>query len=35
MFYACGLHVLYVVPMSVIHPIVGNIMLVEAITVVK
>jgi hypothetical protein len=35
MFYVCGLHVLCVVPMSVIHPIVGNIMLVEAITVVK
>jgi hypothetical protein len=35
MFYACGLHVLCVVPMSVIHPIVGSIMLVKAITVVK
>jgi hypothetical protein len=35
MFYACGLHVLCVVPISVIHPIVGSIMLVEIITVVK
>jgi hypothetical protein len=35
MFYACGLYVLCIVPMSVIHPIVGSIMLVEAITVVK
>jgi hypothetical protein len=35
MFYACGLHVLCIVPISVIHPIVGSIMLVEPITVVK
>jgi hypothetical protein len=35
MFYACGLYVLCVVPMSVVHPIVGSIILVEAITIVK
>jgi hypothetical protein len=35
MFYARGLHILCVVPISVIHPIVGSIMLVEAITIVK
>jgi hypothetical protein len=35
MFYAYGLHVLCVVPMSVIHPIVGSIMLVEIITVLS
>jgi hypothetical protein len=35
MFYTCGLYVLCVVPMSVIYPIVGSIMLVEVIKVVK
>jgi hypothetical protein len=35
MFYAYGLHILCAVPMSVIHPIVGSIMLVETIMVVK
>jgi hypothetical protein len=34
-FTLCGLHVLCVVLMSVIHPIVGSIILVKAITVVK
>jgi hypothetical protein len=35
MFYACYLHVLCIVLMSVIHPIVGSIMLVETITVLS
>jgi len=34
MFYACGLHVLCIIPILIIHPIVESMMLVEAITVV-
>jgi hypothetical protein len=34
MFYVCGLYVLCIVPMLIIHPIVESMMLVEAITVV-